>query len=74
MENILTTGFNTWILIKVLALVLLGMYLVFAFVVTRQVKMMTNTLHLGFEAPAKFLSYFHLAFAAFVFLTALVIL
>jgi len=72
--NILTTVFNTWVLIKVLALVLLGMYLVFAFVVTRQVKLMTSTLHLGFEVPAKTLSYFHLAFAAFVFLAALVIL
>jgi len=74
MENLLTNGFNTWILIKALALVILGMYLVFAFVVIRQVKLMTNTLHLGFETPAKTLSYLHLAFAVLVFLTALVIL
>jgi hypothetical protein len=74
MENILTGSFNTWILIKALALVLLGMYLIFAFVITRQVKLMTRTLHLGFETPAKFLSYFHLAFAVLVFLTALIIL
>jgi hypothetical protein len=74
MENILTTGFNTWILIKALALVLLAMYLVFAFVVTRQVGLMTRTLHLGFDAPAKFLAYFHLAFAVLVFFAALIIL
>ena len=74
MENILTTGFNTWILIKTLALVLLAMYLVFAFVVTRQVGLMTRTLHLGFDAPAKFLAYFHLAFAVLVFFAALIIL
>lgn len=74
MGNILTTGFNTWILIKALALVLLGMYLVFAFVVTRQVKVMTDTLQLGFEATAKMLSYLHLAFAVLVFLSALIIL
>lgn len=72
-ENILT-GFNTWILIKALALVMLGMYLIFAFVITRQVKLMTTTLHLGFDAPAKFLAYFHLAFAVLVFLAALIIL
>lgn len=74
MGNILGTGFNEWILIKALALVVLGMYLVFAFVITRQVKIMTDTLHLGFEAPAKALSYFHLAFAILVFLAALIIL
>ena len=74
MESILTGGFNTWILIKALALVILGMYLVFAFVITRQVKLMTSTLKLGFEAPARILSYLHLAFAVLVFLAALVIL
>lgn len=74
MGNILTTGFNEWILIKALALVVLGMYLLFAFVITRQVKIMTDTLHLGFEAPTKALSYFHLAFAVLVFLAALIIL
>ena len=74
MGNILAAGFNEWILIKALALVLLGMYLIFAFVITRQVKIMTDTLHLGFETPAKALSYFHLAFAILVFLAALIIL
>jgi Family of unknown function (DUF5657) len=74
MENIFATGFNTWVLIKALALVLLGMYLVFAFVVTRQVKLMTKTLHLGFDTPAKFLAYFHLVFAFLVFFAALIIL
>jgi hypothetical protein len=74
MGNILTTGFNTWILFKALALVILGAYLVFAFVIIRQVKLMVNTLHLGFEAPAKFLSYVHLVFALFVFFAALIIL
>ena len=52
MENLLTNGFNIWILVKALALVILGMYLIFAFVITRQVKLMTSTLHLGFDAPA----------------------
>lgn len=74
MENILTGNFNTWIIIKALALVMLGMYLVFAFVITRQVKLMTSTLQLGFEAPARLLSYLHLVFAVIVFLAALIIL
>ncbi len=74
MENFLTTAFNVWFLVKALALMLLGMYIIFAFVVTRQVKMMTKTLHLGFEGLTKFLSYLHLAFALFVFFAALVVL
>lgn len=73
MENILA-GFDTWILIKTLALILLGMYLVFAFVVTKQVNLMIKTLNLGFNAPIRFLAYLHAAFAVLVFLTALIIL
>lgn len=74
MESILTGGFNSWIIIKVLVLILLGMYLIFAFVITRQVKLMTSTLQLGFESLAKTLSFLHLAFAVLVFVTALIIL
>ena len=74
LRNILTTGFNDWILLKALALVILGVYLVFAFVIIRQVRLMTETLRLGFEKPAKFLSYVHLVFALFVFFAALIIL
>lgn len=50
------------------------MYLVFALVVVRQVKMMTSTLQLGFEGPAKMLSYIHLIFAILVLISAIVIL
>jgi hypothetical protein len=74
MGNVLATGLNEWILLKALALIILGMYLVFAFVITRQAKVMTETLHLGFETPAKTLTYLHLAFAVLVFLAALIVL
>jgi len=74
MENIFTGGFNIWALIKILVSILLGMYILFAFVLTRQVKLMTRTLKLGFEAPVKFLAFIHLAFAILVFFTALTIL
>jgi hypothetical protein len=73
MEAILAS-ISIWMVIKTLALVLLGMYLIFALVVVRQVKLMTDTLQLGFEGLAKILSYFHLAFAILVFISALVIL
>jgi hypothetical protein len=67
-------NFDYWIIIKILSLVVLGIYIIFAFVIRRQVKVMTDTLTLGFEAPVKFLSIFHLFFAIFVFVTALAIL
>jgi len=72
--NILTGGMNIWILVKTLTLILLGMYIIFAFVIVRQVKLMTSTLKLGSETLMKFLSYLHLVFAIFVFLAALIIL
>ncbi len=65
---------NIWFLIKILSLILLGMYLIFALVVLRQVKLMTDTLQLGFEQLVKTLALAHLIFAVLVFLVALVIL
>ncbi|MGA2910476.1 MAG: DUF5657 family protein [Candidatus Microgenomates bacterium] len=74
MADLFTNGLNVWFLVKALALVLTGMYLVFAFVVIRQVKLMTETLRVGFEREVRSLSYLHLAFAVLVFLAALVVL
>jgi hypothetical protein len=73
-ETLPLGAINIWAIVKVLALVLLAMYLVFAFVIVRQVKVMTQTLHLGFDSPAKLLSYLHFGFAVFVFIAALIIL
>lgn len=67
-------GISVWLIIKIAALMLLGLYLVFALVVVRQTKLMTSTLSLGFEGPIIFLGFIHLAFAILVFLAALFIL
>lgn len=67
-------GISVWLVVKVAALILLGMYLIFSLVVVRQIKLMTTTLSLGFEAPIIMLGYIHLAFAVLVFLAALIIL
>lgn len=67
-------GISVWLVVKIAALILLGMYLVFALVIVKQIKIMTNTLVLGFEAPIIMLGYIHLAFAVLVFLAALIIL
>ena len=50
------------------------LYIAFAVVVVRQVKLMTATLELGHERVIKILSLVHLVFAIIVFLLALVIL
>lgn len=65
---------SIWFFVKIAILILLALYLVFALVVVRQTKLMTDTLQLGFEFPVRLLAYVHLAFAIFVFLTALIIL
>ncbi len=63
-----------WFLIKIGILILIAMYLVFALIMVRQVRLMTDTLATGSENLVKFLAALHLIFAVFVFLAALIIL
>lgn len=74
MEAIELTNFNIWIVIKIFALAALALYIIFAIVITRQVKVMTATLTLGFESIVRFLSIIHLLFAILVFVSALMVL
>jgi len=72
-----TTAISTlsiWLIAKIFVLIAMAIYIVFAFVVVRQAKMMTDTLEIGFEAPIKFLALGHLFFAVGVFILALLIL
>lgn len=71
METVNIINFDFWIIIKILILIALGLYIIFAFVITRQVKVMTATLTLGFESISKILAWVHLFFVAYVFFTAL---
>lgn len=74
MTQDLLLGLSPWFLAKVGIVVLLGMYLIFALIVIRQVKLMTDTLQLGFESTLRVLAYAHLVFAVLVMLTAIIIL
>ncbi len=76
MESLIaiTTGISVWFVLKIVTILLLSMYLIFALVVVRQVKMMTSTLQLGFEGTVKSLSYIHLIFAILVLMAAIIIL
>lgn len=74
MDTLPILGIQIWVIIKILSIILLGMYLIFSLVVVRQVKLMTDTLQLGFESFARFLAYAHLIFAVLVLLAAIIIL
>ncbi|MBU0998113.1 hypothetical protein KJ570_01070 [Patescibacteria group bacterium] len=74
MGQVIFPNFPTWGIAKGFILFGIAMYVVFGFVVVRQVKLMTNTLQLGYEAIAKTLSYLHLMFTIAVFIFALLIL
>ena len=63
-----------WPIIKIFALIFLAIYIVFAFVVMRQVQLMTATLEVGFEGQLKFLAFLHFLFAIAVFVFAILIL
>lgn len=59
---------------KIFALLALAIYIVFALVIIRQVKLMTATIQAGFEGFIKLIAWAHLLFAIFVFITAWIIL
>lgn len=67
-------GVSVILVIKIAALILLSLYLVFALIIVRQIKLMTSTLILGYETPINMLGYIHLAFAVLVFLAALIVI
>lgn len=58
-------------LLKIFILIGIAVYIIFAFIVVKQVKIMNLTLKVGLETPIKISSYLHLAFAVLVFLFAL---
>ncbi len=65
---------SIWPVIKILVIILLGIYIVFAFVIVRQVQLMTDTLEVGFEKQLKFLSFLHFLFAIAVLIFSIIIL
>lgn len=67
-------GISIWGVAKVFILIAFFLYIIFSFVVVRQVQLMTGTLEVGFETQLKIISYLHLAFAILVFLAALIVL
>ena len=67
-------GISVWGIVKIGILILLALYIIFAFVIVRQVQLMTDTLEVGFESQLKFLSFVHFLFAIGVLIFAFIIL
>jgi hypothetical protein len=74
MEVFTTFAPSILFVIKLCILVFLVLYIIFAIVVVRQVKLMTRTLEVGLEVPIRFVAYVHLGFSVFVFILSIFIL
>ena len=74
MQVISVESFDILPMVEIFIIIGLLVYIVFAFVVVRQIQLMTNTIEVGFEFPVKLLGIANLIFAILVFIFALGIL
>ena len=65
---------DVWIVVKIFILIALGLYIIFGFIMVREVDLMNRTLKGVFNLPIKIIAWLHLIFAIGVFTLALVIL
>ena len=63
-----------WSVAKIFVIIALVIYAIFAGVVLKQIKMMTDTIEVGFETPILFIGLAHFLFAVGVLVFALIIL
>lgn len=74
MEVIPLLGISVWLAVKIFILLFLAIYIVFALVVIRQIKLMLQTLDIGLNLIIRFIGWAHFLFAVGIFLIALTIL
>jgi len=67
-------GIQVWDIAKIFASFVFLLYVIFAFVVLRQVNLMAETLAVPIDLPIKALAWLHLGLAIFAFLLALIVL
>jgi hypothetical protein len=72
--DILTIGSSLAILAKIGVIVFLVVYIFFSVAVRKQVKIMTDTLEVGFESQIKAMALMHLIVSFVVLIIAIVIL
>lgn len=71
MDEIIT---DFWIAAKIAILIFLGIYIIFSAVVTKQAKLMAETLDVELDNLIVVVSYIHMALAICIFLTSVVLL
>lgn len=74
MESFATLAPSILLVVKAAVLIFLALYIIFAIAVVRQVKLMAETIEVGFETHIKFIAYAHLVFSVFVFVISTFIL
>ena len=75
MDNVIFQSKNALLLVGKIGIILfLVIYVIFAAVIIKQVRMMTDTLELGFEAQIKSIVLLHFVFSLGVLFLALFIL
>ncbi len=72
LDNLL--NLNIWQILKWPLLLLFLIYLAFAFIVVRQVGLMSRTLNGALDLPVKMIAWLHLLVSFLIFVLALVIL
>ncbi len=73
--NLIASGTATFLLIVKFGIILfLIIYVIFAAVVIKQVRMMTDTLDLSFEGQIKFIVFIHFIFSLTVLILSIFIL
>lgn len=65
---------SIWVIAKAMVLFALILYIIFAFVIVKQSKIMTETLELGLESVIKGIAFAHMLFSIGTFILALIIL
>jgi hypothetical protein len=73
-HNLTFTSFSFWPLVKILVVIGFGLYLAFAVIVIRQVKIMSEVIEGLSVWPLKIFSWIHLGVAIFIFLLSIIIL
>ena len=74
MDILASLDTQIWFILKLALLFGLLIYIIFAFVIVKQVGLMTDTLELGHERVIKFFASAHLLYAMVVFALALFVL
>jgi hypothetical protein len=69
--NQVNLNMTAWSVVKIAVIIGLVIYLIFAFIVMKQVNLMTETLEIDFEKPIKVVAIAHFIYALFVLIFAL---